>query len=271
MLRLVPELLHCAVGADANRLLKDPAVLGTQLWGFMARFNNDESFRTIKSVLEMCGLADRVSESIEKYNFGPSLRSEKPISENLQRDVAFDIKYQVLDFIPALYALRQFVQIISAPYKACLKAFQNADISDIETQQTITDLRRFLGSRISIPLSTSPNTGNATATARGERYRLKWISLNRRLGSEIKRNGIKLPELSDWQWSLLKQYTAPAPPSKTTAAILQSGSDSLQVPLRAQAALRELETRMQEWEHVLEKEGIPVKSEFKIKVVRYGS
>jgi hypothetical protein len=270
MLHMVPELLHCSVGTDANRLLKDPAVLGTQLWGFLARFNNDESFRTIKSVLEMCGLAERVLESLENYSFGLPLRSERPISENRRRDVAFDIKYQVVDFIPVLYALRQFVQIIFAPYKACLKAFQNADMSDIITQQTRTDLRRYLGSRTSIPLSTSPNSGDATATARRERNKLKWISLNRRLGSEIKRKVIKLPELSDWQWSLLKQYTITAPPSGTPAAILKSNSDSLELPLRAQAALGELEKRMQEWEHVLQKEGIPVKSEFKMKVVMYG-
>jgi hypothetical protein len=270
MLHWVPELLHCSVGTDANRLLQDPAVLGTLLWGFIARFNNDETFRTSKSVMEMCGMAERVLASLNNKKSGSPLFLDETIPKNRRREFVFTIKYQVLDYIPVLYALRQFVEIILAPYRACLKALQNADMPDKNAQQSIIDLRQCLSSRISIPQSSAQNIGYDAAKRIRDGNKLKWISLNRRLGSEIKRNRVHLPALSSWQWSVLKRFTVPSTSPKTPEGIVRSSSDWLYLPLRTQATLEALEKCMEKWDNILETEGIPTQSEFKIITVKYG-
>jgi hypothetical protein len=270
MLHWVPELLHCSVGTDANRLLQDPAVLGTLLWSFVARFNNDETFRTSKSVMDMWGMAERVLTSLNCKKSGFSVLLDETVPENGRRELAFTIKYRALDYIPVLYALRQFVEIIFAPYRACLKALQNAEMSDKNAQQLIMDLRQYISSRIPIPQSSAQNIDYDAAKRIRDGNKLKWISLNRRLGSEIKRSRVSLPALTSWQWSVLKQFTVPATSPKATEGIVRSSSDSLYLPLRTQATLAELEKHMEVWDGILQSEGIPTLSDFKFVIVKYG-
>ena len=266
MLHAVPELLNCAVGTDAPKILTDPAVLGTQLWGFVARFNRDPSFRTQKNVFEICGLADRVVLSVRNYDFHSLFPSDISSVED-KRQHAFALKYQTMDFLPLLYALRQFVDMMSSPYQHCRAVIDNIPDSNREFQQLKHDMAQFLRKRLStleIQANDSPSElEHAPATPE-----LKWLRLNSHLGKDIKKGLVRPETMEDWQWAILKQYTSMASEAETSNTSLPS---SFYLPITAQAALAKVEETLREWKKVVKDEKIPVRSEFKLQIEYYSS
>src|SRR2546421_3071500 len=197
MLKRIPELVKCSVAADAKKIVTDPPVLGTQLWGFAARFNNDEGFRTMRSVMEMCGLAERTIENLAASDLGPRVSSATTLPAEDRRQLAFDLKYQLMDYIPLFDSLRQFLYIVCAPYRACLSALDGSNaINEEQVQQVLTDLRRFLQSRLSI--SGVRDDKPSEVQDREKANQLKWTKLNENLGELIKSKKLHLAARPVW-------------------------------------------------------------------------
>jgi hypothetical protein len=264
ILRRLPDLLNCSVGTDSKLVLRDPAIMGTQLWGFVSRFNNDETFRTSLFLAEICALTERVIQCFSDTDLNQTLSNQSSSNER-HREYAFKVKAQVVDYVPVLYALRQVVKIITSPYRACVSAFQNIQNPDGKTKQVHGYLNSFINSRMSTlemhPEQSSSSTKiDMNATRAGQ-----WVLLNRDLGISIKQGKVHLPNLTDWQWYLLKQHTVP----ETAKSTIETKSKSYYLPIRAGAALEILERQMREWKKILKKDRIPVKSEFDMKVVEH--
>jgi len=272
MLHSVPALVNFAVGSDANRLLKDPAVLGTQLWGFIARFNRDPSFRNQRNTLEICGLAERVVDSIRDYDFN-SLFSSQDSSSADGRQIAFNMKYQSADFYPVLYALRQFIEIVLSPYRHChvaLEQLENTGESFPGMKQLKQGIAEVLNSRLS---TTEAKVHSETETAGVERSsetpQLRWVRLNQRLGTAIREGDFKPKKMEDWQWALLKRHTAAAAEAGKAMPAIVSLPPSFFLPIISQGAVKKLEDALRSWRRTLKMEKIPVKSEFKMDIVQY--
>jgi len=267
MLKWAPELLKCSVGADAKRILRDPPVLGTQLFGFVARFNSDKQFRTSKSVTEMCGLVERIIETLVENDFGPAVSSAESLSAGDRRQLAFDIKYEVIDYIPLVQALRQFTEIIYAPYRASLSALERPDTArDREATQLSGEVRHFLHTRMSIPSVSEKTAIDTEVVAANE---LKWTQLNRKLGAHIKSKKIDLSARSPWERGILKQYTTPAI-GRSNSAVPASEYGAYYLPLRLQWAAGRMQQRLGEWQKLLKLEEIPAKSSLNIDIIKYG-
>lgn len=260
MLNRVPLLLNCAVADAAKQITRDPAVLGTQLWGFVARFNNDQTVRTPKFVAEICGLAVRVIQCLSEVELHTSLSSERLLPIRERRELPFTTKFKIEDYTPVLFALRQLVAIIQSPYRACQLAFKRVNTSEEKIQQTRTYLNEFLNSRLSTQhlLWQHP-------TASGSSNLLKWAILNQGLGTAIERGIIHLPNMAEWQWFLLKQYTVPATKQSTTA----TNNKLYCLPLSATAALESLRKETAVWQERLKKRNISVHSEFMMHIKSY--
>jgi hypothetical protein len=247
LLHKVPELLTCAVGTDAKLLLRDPAVLGTQLWAFVERFNNDGTFRTTKSLAEICGLAEKVSANLVNNNFGPTVESVVASSED-RKKAAYTIKYELSDYVPVVYALRQFAEIIYAPYRACLAAFEKVKLSQLDEEALVlkTDIENFLNSKLVNRNTLSKDTDpESTAYQARKAQEAKWVDLNCRLAKELKKGKLHLPKVEDWQWDLLKQFTGPATQGPN-ASIDEMIAELFFAPIRGQVALKALEQRLDE-------------------------
>src|SRR5208282_1332625 len=134
ILRRVPDLLNCSVGTDSKLILRDPAIMGTQLWGFVTRFNNDQTIRTPLFIAEICELTERVIQGLSDTDLNQTLSNQSSSNEQ-HREYAFKVKAQVVDYVPVLYALRQVVEIISSPYRACLSALKSIDKPDGKIKQ----------------------------------------------------------------------------------------------------------------------------------------
>lgn len=267
MLKSVPELLKCSVGADSKRILTDPPVLGTQLWGFVARFNGDEGFRTSRSVMEMYGLVERLIESLVASDFGPIVNPVDSLPAAGRRQLAFNIKYQTVDYIPLVEALRQFIEIISAPYRACLPVLETPSATnDGEGRQLSGDVRHFLHSGMSISAASDTSTTESDAATANH---LKWTQLNRKIEARIRDKKLCLVGLSDWEWEVLKQYTTPAA-GRSNSAVPVLEYPAFYLPLRAQWALARMEDRLREWRKLLKLEKIPATSQLKLEMVKYG-
>lgn len=268
ILKRIPELVKCSVAADAKKIITDPPVLGTQLWGFVARFNNDEGFRTLRSVMEMYSLAERTIENLAASDSGPSMSSADTLPAEDRRQLAFDLKYQLCDYIPLFDSLRHFIDIVCAPYRACLLALEGPNaIQEEDAQQLSTDLRRFLQSRLSISIVREDKPSEVHG--REQANQLKWIKLNERLGELINSRKLRLRARPDWELSLLKQNIALAGDRGDVASPTSEVID-FYLPLRAQAAVLRLERRLGEWKRFLKQEHIPATSQFKIKLRKYG-
>jgi hypothetical protein len=260
MLKWAPELLKCSVGADAKRILNDPPVLGTQLWGFVRRFNDDEGFRTSKSVMEMCGLVERIIESLVESDFGPKVTAADSMQAEDRRRFAFQIKYEVIDYIPLTHALRQFIEILCAPYRACLSALEAPTTTkNGETQQLSGDVRHFLHSRMAISGATENRIIDSEAIGANK---LKWTQLNRILGARIKSKELHLAGLPDWEWDILKQYTIVAA-DQGDSAVSALEFAPFYLPLRAQWAALHMLRRLGEWQQLLKLEKISAKSQLR--------
>lgn len=268
MLKRIPELVKCSVAADAKKIVTDPPVLGTQLWGFVARFNNDEGSRTMRSVMEMCGLAERTIENLAASDLGPSISSVTTLSAEDRRQLAFDLKYQLIDYIPLFDSLRQFLDIVCAPYRACLSALEGSNaINEEEAQPVLTDLRRFLQSRLSISGVRDDKPGEVQD--REKANQLKWTKLNENLGELIKLKKLHLAAWPDWESSFLRQNIAIAGDRGDVANPTSEFIDFC-LPLRAQAAVLRVERRLGEWKRILKQEKIPATSQLKIDFRKYG-
>jgi hypothetical protein len=265
ILRRTPELLGCAVAMDSKRLLQDSAVLGTQLWSFVARFNTDESFRTTKSLTDICGLAERVIASMSDTKSGRFSLDRLEI-DNAHRKFPFDIKSLVIDYIPALNAFRLLIEIMRSPYRACLAALQRTD-----------GLGKTLKDELNSFLSSSPNTHSvpihrrdahdSTASNIREKWDSGWRELNRALGVGLRNNIVQMSKLAEWELSLLKHNIALATSAEHT---LNSTPEIYHLHLRAHSTLGALERQIAEWKGILRKEKIQVKSEFELEFVRDG-
>lgn len=270
MLHHIPELLNCAVGDDAKLLLNDPAVLGTQLWAFVERFNHDETYRTTKSIVEICGLAAKVSTSLVNNNFGPTIESIETTEGTEQS--TYTIKFETSDHIPVIYALLQFTEIIFAPYHACLAACNRADPSKLDQhiQDVKTDVAKFIGSYFSSPStlyqSTDPESTEYQARKAQE---ARWIKLNWRVATELKKGRLHLLNLQDWEWDLLKLFTGPAAEGPN-ASIDEAITEMYFAPIRGLAAMKELEQRVGQWRRYLMKKRVRSGSNLRLKVIEYG-
>ena len=267
MLRSVPELLKCSVGGDSKKLLTDPPVLGSQLWGFVSRFNGDKGFRTWRSVMEMCGLVERLIESLVDSDFGPQIPPADFLPAPDRRQLAFNIKYQIVDYTPLVEALRQFIEILSAPYRSCVTVLETPSATmDGEGRQLAGDVRHFLHSRMSISATTDTSVTDSESTAGNQ---LKWTQLNRKIETRIKDKKLRLAGLPDWEWELLKHFTTPTA-GRSNSAVPVSEYPAFYLPLRTQWAVARMEDRLREWRKLVNLEKIPVRSQLKLEIVKYG-
>lgn len=273
MLRRAPEILRCSLGTDSSRMFRDPVVLGTQLWGFVSRFNNDEAFRSKQSLSTMCALTEMVVEAVSEDNLSTPPTGDQAISDERRRQFAFQIKAQVADYTPVLYALRQIIKIFQSPYRACLVAFQGIDMLEESTQKTRNALADFLDSRLQTlyKAPSFPNASHSPGRGRMDPVKLGWARMNHGLGSELRRGAIQLQSLTDWQWSLLTQYTNPQSSGSGALKTPHPNSTSHYLPVYAIGTLKVVERKMAEWRHILNKERISVKSEFNINIQEYES
>ena len=260
MLKRVPQLLKCSVAADAKLIVRDPAVLGTQLWGFLARFNNDETVRTPKFVAEICALAEWAVRRLSVVDLHTSVSEERRLPPEEKLELPFKTKAKVEDYTPVLVALRQFVEIIRSPYRACALAFKGNNSSEESIRRTRAYLKEFLNSELS-----TFNLLWKHSTPSGGSNIVKWATLNQGLATALKRGVIHVPNLTNWQWFLLKQYTGPAAKQNTTAM----NSESYCLPLRATAALNSLDEEIAIWKQRLNKRNISVHSDFGMKIESY--
>jgi hypothetical protein len=260
MLMRLPLLLNCSVGNDSKRISQDPVALGTQLWGFVARFNNDETARTPKFVMEICGLAERVIRCLSQVNFQATLSEEPHLNPRELRELRYKIKSEVENYRPVLIALKQLLEIIKSPYRGCYTAFKTVNNSKENIQQTQKYLKEFLSSPMhdSTSLRKQPTTGGGSDI-------VKWAALNRGVGMAFKRGIIHVPHLKDWQWFLLRQYTVPAIENDATV----TSSELYCLPIQAAAVLESLRKQIKVWKLRLKEENLHERSNFVMKIESY--
>jgi len=259
MLATVPELLRAAVGEDAKNLLKDPGVMGNQLWGLVARFVRDPNFRNEKTVLEICGLGEQVVRSVRDYDFESLFPADISSVEN-SRQIAFNMKYHTADFLPLLYALRQLVEILRSPYRLCAEEVNNATFQTSNFHRIKKRIADFLKHRYS---TFNIHYENLRSPEFVESTPYKWYRLNQLLAFETAENHLRLTKLQSWQQELLKQYTTIADEVDASNEALP---ESFHLPLTAEAALSKVEDILRKWNRVLKEQKIPVKTDFKLDV-----
>jgi hypothetical protein len=244
----LPQMICSAVGEAAIKIDTDAGILGTHLWAYVVRFNNDPLFRTAKSLREMSLLALEVVKSVREQQF---IVSEQPdtIPKKEARHSFYAIKYKCVDYTPLLYALRQFQNIMKAPVEICLKTFRDSDkLSTIATH----DLSVYINGQKSAALFNLP--------ALQQIYDGRWIQLNQMLGKAVKTHG-QGDIMDPWKMELLKQYTGANTPAYTT--------ELFYLPLLVPPALAKVEEALREWKEILTKGDLKYRQTFKTKVIDY--
>jgi len=262
VLTRIPEVLNCSFAKDSRLVLRDPAILGTQLWGFVWRFNNDASYRTYEVLREMLMLAERFIQLTLDSEI-TATEAAIPLDKSERKFYIHERKRQLIDYIPSINALRQLIGIITSPYRTVYNSLAKVENPTVQLRQVSGQLRSFIKGRIhtDTPFTHIPTKAEFTSPHHlDDTPSMKWAKLNAAVMQTLKGGQVHARGMSHWQWAMLKGYTAP--PNHMSAEMYY-------LPLRLWHVSRVLEGKAALWKTLLKENGVVVRSEFNPQIVEY--
>ena len=262
VLTRIPEVLNCSFAKDSRLVLRDPAIVGTQLWGFVWRFNNDTTYRTYEVLGEMFVLADRFIQLTLDSEI-TAMEAAIPFDKSERKFYVHERKRQLIDYIPSIIALRQLIGIISSPYRTVYNSLSKLENPTVQLRQLSGQLGSFLKGRIHTDTAFThiPTKAQLTNPRRlANTPSMRWAKLNAAVMQALKRGQVHARGMSPWQWAMLKGYTAP--PNHMTPEMYY-------LPLRLWHVLHVLEGKTALWKALLKENGVIVRSEFNPQIVEY--
>jgi hypothetical protein len=276
MLNRIPEVLNCSFAKDSRKVLLDPAIVGTQLWAFVWRFNNDERYRTSDFLEATFMLADRfIKLTLESEII--ATETPVPVGEKERKDHIHAVKRQLLDYTPSINAVRQLLAIIASPYQTIL--FNNtpsntppAQLKRVKRDVEQLNLVKAEFDEIFVKGDVRADSKHLSPIPKMEQVRqsrtlagtpsMRWVQFNKAIVDVLSTGQVHASGLNKWQQALLQGYTTPA------------GNPDLKMyylPLRLWHVLHVLEGKALLWRSLLKMNNIQVRSEFAPKIVEHVS
>jgi hypothetical protein len=268
--------LNCSFAKDSRKVLRDPAIVGTQLWGFVWRFNNDDQYRTADFLEATFMLADRfIKLTLDSEVI--ATETPMPVGEKERKDHIYAVKRQLIDYAPSINAVRQLLAIIASPYQTILfddtppktpttqlkrvkREFEQLKLVKDEFNKIFVkgDVRADSNHFPPIPTMEQIRPPRALAGAPS----MRWLQFNKAVVDVLRTGQMHASGLNKWQRAIFQGYTAPARNMDLTMYYL---------PLRLWHVLRILEDKALQWRSLLTMNNVQVRSEFNPKIVEHVS
>lgn len=271
MLNRIPEVLNCSFAKDSRQVLRDPAIVGTQLWAFVWRFNNDEQYRTADFLEATFMLADRfIKLTLDSEVMATEM--PVPVGEKERKDHIYAVKRQLLDYTPSINALRQLLAIIASPYQTILftpsktptaaqlkrskRESEQLNVVKAEFEDIFVNGQVRADSKHLAPIPTPEQVKQPRTLAASPS--MTWAQFNKAVVDALTTGQVRASGLNKWQRAIFQGYTAPAGTMDLAMYYL---------PLRLWHVLHVLEGKALLWSTLLKMNKVPVRSEFDPKIV----